>query len=394
MAFLLAGSALAFLFISVPGGAVGDVPVYESGIRRLLHGERPWADFVYEYPPLSLALGLLPALAPEGAGFRYAFAIEMLLAHLGLGWLLLREGRAALPGWLALAPFGLLTASAVFLEYVYLRRFDVTTSLACVLAIVATRDEKYGRAAAWLAVGVELKLYPAVLLPVVVVPAWRARRLKAAVAGFALGSAPLIVCALLGLPFWRVLAFHSARGLQAESLGGSILWLLRHLGVVEASWTWLPKWVEITGPWATPLRDATSLAFLFAVTLSAGLSAWRLAKTPAPSLGLLARAALAPIAAALVFSSVLSPQFLVWLVGLTGLAMTEGGTPSGASGAWRVPALVLAATALVPLFFPSPQYNAGLELPRTLALVARNVLLLAAWVELVRSLARRSGAPA
>lgn len=82
---LLAGSAVAFLAISVPGGAVGDVPVYESGIRRLLHGERPWADFVYEYPPLSLALGLLPALAPEGAGFRYAFATEMLLAHLVLG---------------------------------------------------------------------------------------------------------------------------------------------------------------------------------------------------------------------------------------------------------------------------------------------------------------------
>lgn len=89
----------------------------------------------------------------------------------------------------------------MLLEYVYLRRFDVTTSLACVLAIVATRDEKYGRAAAWLAVGVGLKLYPAVLLPVVVVPAWRARRLKAAVAGFALGTAPLVACVLLGLPF-------------------------------------------------------------------------------------------------------------------------------------------------------------------------------------------------
>jgi hypothetical protein len=199
------------------------------------------------------------------------------------------------------------------------------------------------------------------------------------------GSSPLALAALLGLPWWRIVAFHSGRGLQAESLGGSLLWLFHRLGLAQAEWTWLEKWVEISGPSALAIRAATSLAFLGAVASSVALSAWFLWKIPAPSLGELARAALTPIAAALVFSSVLSPQFLVWLVGLAGLSMTDG--------RWRVPLLVLAATALVPLFYPSGEYGPGLELPRTLALVARNLLLLGTWFELLRSLKSARRAP-
>jgi hypothetical protein len=371
---LLAASGVAFFIASVSNKVVGDVPVYEQGVRRLLAGEWPWLDFVYEYPPYSLLLALLPAAAPEGWPFRWAFAAEMLALHLVLGWLVLREGRAHLPGAWALAPFGLLTASAVLLEYVYLKRFDLAPALTCVLAVLAARDGRAGRAAAWLGVGFGLKLYPVALLPLVVVPAWRTGRARECAVGLTVAAAPLAVL-LLGLPWWKVFAFHSARGLQVESMGGSMLWFAHRLGLAAAEWTNVDKWVEVGGPSAGAIRLASSLGFLLAVPLSAAAATTRLVRSPRPSIALLSRAALTPLLAALVFSSVLSPQFHLWLVGLAALSMTDG--------RWRTAALVLAATALVPLFYPNPSYQPGLDWPGTLALVARNLVLLAAWIGLL-----------
>lgn len=366
------------LSFSVSNGVVGDVPVYESAMRRLLEGQRPYADFAFEYPPLSLALALVPALFGEGLVFRNAFASQMLALHLILGALLLREGRRHLSGWLAVMPFGLLTGCAVLLEYVYLKRFDLAPSLVCVLALLAAHGGRHRQAGLWLAIGVGLKLYPVVLVPLLMVLAWRAGRLgglRASVTGIAVGSVPLVVAALAGLPWWRMVAFHTNRGLQAESLGGSMLWLAHHFGLAHAEWTWVDKWVEIAGPGAPAVRFATSLALLVAVPCSVAASVRFALKAPSLSLAQLARAALVPMLGLLVFASVLSPQFLIWVVGLAALSLTDGRCRSAA--------LVLAALALVPLFYPSKDYGAGLRLLGTVALVLRNALLGVAWVDVM-----------
>lgn len=357
---------------------IGDVPVYEAGIRRVLAGAIPWVDFHYEYPPLSLALSVLPALASDAAGFRFLFLLEMLMLHTALGWILLREGQATLSSWRGLLPFGLLTLSAICLEYLYLKRFDVAPALATVLAVLAVRDERYGWAMSWLMVGVGLKLYPIVLWPVIAVSALRRHHFRAALLGTLVGAVPLASLWLLGFPWWKVVTFHSGRGLQAESLGASLLWLGHHLGLIDAQWITLEKWTEVFAPSVPWLQRLTSTVLAVAVASSVVKSSWFVWKASQPSLADVSRAVLVPLLALLAWSSVLSPQFLIWIVALCGLSMTDG--------RWRTGLWCCVMVLLVPLFFPSRDYEAGLKVLSTSALVLRNLVLVVAWVDTWRQL--------
>ena len=60
----------------------GDVEIYAKYGRLILSGSVPYRDFVVEYPPLSLPLFVLPAIASSSvSGYRIAFALLMLICH-------------------------------------------------------------------------------------------------------------------------------------------------------------------------------------------------------------------------------------------------------------------------------------------------------------------------
>jgi hypothetical protein len=92
-------------------GLFGDVRLYGAKVERMFQGELPYRDVAIEYPPGSVPFTILPALAVgTGAGYRAAFAVEMLAVD-GLGCYaairlarLLDAGRRRIPlAWL-LAP--------------------------------------------------------------------------------------------------------------------------------------------------------------------------------------------------------------------------------------------------------------------------------------------------
>ena len=57
----------------------GDVRLYGAKVERMFQGEVPYRDVAIEYPPGSVPFTILPALAlGTGAGYRLAFAVEML----------------------------------------------------------------------------------------------------------------------------------------------------------------------------------------------------------------------------------------------------------------------------------------------------------------------------
>src|SRR6266545_946174 len=75
-------------------GVYGDVRAYGAKVERMFQGELPYRDVAIEYPPGSVPFTLMPALVVgTGAGYRMAFALEMILVDaLGLyaAWRLAR----------------------------------------------------------------------------------------------------------------------------------------------------------------------------------------------------------------------------------------------------------------------------------------------------------------
>src|SRR6266508_1073032 len=85
-------------------GVYGDVRAYGAKVERMFQGELPYRDVAIEYPPGSVPFTLMPALVVgTGAGYRMAFALEMILVDaLGLyaAWRLARaadRGRRRIP---------------------------------------------------------------------------------------------------------------------------------------------------------------------------------------------------------------------------------------------------------------------------------------------------------
>ena len=72
----------------------GDVRFYGAKVERMFQGELPYRDVATEYPPGSVPFTILPALVTgTGAGYRLAFACEMLLVDAVGLWAATRLGR-------------------------------------------------------------------------------------------------------------------------------------------------------------------------------------------------------------------------------------------------------------------------------------------------------------
>ncbi|MFI1163876.1 glycosyltransferase 87 family protein [Streptomyces sp. NPDC020801] len=365
----------------LPGPDVtGDVSViYRGWYEVLRQGSFPLDDITWQYPPAAALAILSPAVLPF-LGYATAFAVLALLADLVVLCLLLyggrRPGRPLRGAWVWTAGAGLLGPTLY-------TRYDVMVTAVAVAALLA--GVRHPRALGTLAgLGALLKAWPVLLLVGVRGTARRRAWSAAAVTVAALAS--LFALALPGsLSF---LTAQRDRGTEVESLGALVFHVARHFG-----WSGqvLLNYgsVEFLGPYV----DVVSTAALALTGAAFGwLLLWRLRArrfgphTPAD----------AAFTAVLLFtatSRVISPQYLVWLVGTGAVCLCFR------ESRMRLPvALVLAAAPVTVLEFPVyfADVVASDRLGVTLLLV-RNALLVAACVgagrELWRATASRT-APA
>ncbi len=293
--------------------------------------------------------------------------IKLLL--LGIGF---RQSKT----WRALLPVLLYGAAVLFLHFFILQRYDLWPALISLLAVWLFSSKRYLAGGLVMAIGIGVKLYPILLVPPLLVLAWRQGKVKPLFTGLLLGLLPLGLLSFY-LPWWRFAQFQADRGLQVESLYASMLWLGHLFGVADVHWIYTNKWYEVRGAAATAVLPWAHLSFVASVGGSTVIAVRAAAKLENVATAQIARLLLIPLLAFVVMNQVFSLQYMIWLLPLAALASLEGNL-------WPVCAIALA-TMLTPLFYPVPDYyHGGLNLLETLILLSRNFSLLAAWIALMR----------
>ncbi|MFI0963555.1 glycosyltransferase 87 family protein [Streptomyces sp. NPDC021080] len=341
--------------------------IYHGWFDVLRHGSFPRHDVTWQYPPAAALAILSPFLLPF-LDYAHAFFVLAFVADLLVFGMLLREGSR--PGmtlrgawvWMIGVP---LLGPTVF------ARYDVMVTAVAVAALLA--GARHPRAMGVLTgFGAMVKVWPVLLL----LGAVRRRAWVSAAATIA-GLAGLFWVAMPGA--FAFLTFQRDRGTEVESLGSLVFHVARHHG-------WNGRVllnygsVEFVGPYV----DVVSTAALVLTALAFGwLLLWRLCAKRFLS-HTLADAAFVAVLMFTTTSRVISPQYLVWLVGIAAVCLC--------SRASRMPVpacLVLVACFVTVLEFPT--WFADVVGSTTLGitlLVLRNGLLVIATVLAARVLWR------
>jgi hypothetical protein len=303
-----------------PYGA-GDIKVYHRYAIQFWAGKHAFHALPIEYPPLSIAVFSLSVLPPL-RDYVSVYAVWMAALFL--------------VGYFAFRSFSGKHKATVYAVYLLLGatsavlgRYDLFPALLTVAAFWSASRHKYMFAYLFLAAGALLKLYPIVLVPILMIEHRRYLashgrdwRVPVAQGVAAVGG---LVAASFALGFlvegWDSLStfyYASARSLQVESLGATLLWFGDFLGspaITEHGWN---SYNLVTKPGSWPLDRA--LMALLAVAGVAGLCwvYWR-CWTGKLDFG---RGLLAAICITLLTSKVFSPQYLIWVLPL--VAEVEG----------------------------------------------------------------------
>ena len=370
--FVLA-AAVATVVWQVSGRAVTDIPLYRTYGEWMARGLVPYRDFAFEYPPGALPALVLPALVTDSvAAYRVVFAAEMAIAG-AMGVLLLAAALDVLRRTRAERRLTLSVVALVplLLGGVILTRFDLVPAALVTGALLLVLTGRLRWGAVVVGIGIAVKLYPAVLVPLLAVAGWRARGRRELVAVVSLAAVPVAVAYL---PFVLVApdaVLHSigrqlGRPLQIESLGAGALLALHHAAGTPLGWASGSGSQNLTGSAAASLAVAQGIAQAAAVVL-----VWvSFGRGPVTGQRLLRHAAGA-VVAFVALSKVLSPQFLVWLVLLVPLV----GGSRGRRALW----LLTGACALTAVWFPTRYWDLVKEFDPLASwlVLARGILLLA-----------------
>ncbi|NGN68423.1 DUF2029 domain-containing protein [Streptomyces sp. A7024] len=354
---------LAFKVISISDlDVTSDVHVIYQGWYDVLRtGAFPVDDVSWQYPPAAALAILSPALLPF-LDYAHAFFVLACVADAIAFALFLRagtrEGRSLAGVWVWIAGVALLGPTA------YARYDLMVTALAVGALLTLGRHPRAGGALA--AVGAMVKVWPALLL--LGTPRGRDTRRSWGTAVVTAGAvaAAFAVAMPGGFTF---LTAQKDRGTEVESLGALVFHIARHHGW-EGRVALNYGSMEFLGPGVTTVSN---IALALSIAAMLWLVLWRLrAREFTPTT--LTDAGFAALLLFTTTSRVISPQYMIWLVGLAAVALTLNAAHQA------VPAgLVLAATALTlvefPLYFGDVVGSTGFGIA---LMAARNGLLVIA----------------
>ncbi|PYM71638.1 MAG: hypothetical protein DME03_19355 [Candidatus Rokuibacteriota bacterium] len=370
----------------------GDEPA--TALARLKESVRdgsgwrlPYRDFPVEYPPLPLALMLLPRLVADSlASYRVVLGAALGGLFLVTCWAgarlsVVTEMRGSPDpvwwrmAWLALAIGPLLCS-----------RFDLLPASLVASALYAFACRRDVVAGGLFGLAVMTKLYPLLLLLPLLAFVWGGgERRRALALGGAGTVAALAVAAPFLLtapePFIRAVGLYGERPLHFESQLGALVLALQGPAVLVRSYG---SSNVMTPVWLGRLADLALLLGMLAVAAAALRAGGALRRAGDPERSAAAIGWMfAALVAILCLSKVLSPQFLIWLLPLCAVFPDLRGR--------RIFVLTLLTAALTHLFIGAGFHRASQQPGSVFALgmlLTRNALLmvlaaLAVWTAVV-----------
>ena len=328
-----------------------DTALYARYGEFVANGLVPYRDFFLEYPPGALVAIAPPALVTRGAtSYSDLFVAEMvgvlILTIVVTAATLASLGMSRRRMIFSLAP---LATAPLLLGSVAAQRYDPVPALLTGVALLLAVRSLDVAAGAVLGLGAAAKLYPALLLPTIVVLAYRrggARRSAEAVAAFALVALAIFVPFVSLSPdgIGHMLRYQLARPLQVETLGASAALVLHVVGGFGVGLT--------TGYGSTNLGGARGqVVGLVQGLLAVGVLGWVLVRTTRraqDSRGALLCAA-TTVCATVALGRILSTQFVLWLLPL--VPLVEGAVGVSAT------AVLLVVTGLTRLWYEGSYDN-------------------------------------
>lgn len=357
----------------------GDIRLFEQYASMTFSGELGETPFLSWYPPLALIPLGIPLLAGGGWVYAFAFGVEM-AAFASAGGLLvggLREGAGD-----RLRVVAAYAALVVVAAALVVWRYDIVPAVLTVAALWATTRGRWALAGAMLGLAGGLKLYAAVLAPLLVLHAWRTGGAKAAVragaTGGLVGMGSVAAYALFpGSSPLDLLSFTASRPLHLESVPGAVIAALAMMGATVVDIELSFGSFNVTGSAADDSLAALRVLQPLVLALSLGAGSYAIWRQRPLATDTVVLAWMAALLGLVVANRVVSPQYLLWVLPL--IPLTRGLVRWAMVGA-----IVLGA-----LIFPW-LYKALLELepmPVTLALL-RNLLLIVAWLAAMLHLIR------
>lgn len=365
--------AWAVVRVRSPNAALPDTPIYAQYAAQMQAGHLPYRDFPVVYPPVSLPVFLLPALLAGTTTFHpYDSAFNLILAPcaavaIGAGmYMLARQTRGV---WRLLAGLCLGGLTPLLLGSVMLSRYDPWPALLMTLAVALILFGPTRVGFGLLALAVGAKAYPLAAVPLLTLYVWRTwgrRRALTCLAVFAVVLACVIVPFAILAPhgLWASIKLQSARPLQVESLGASLLLVAHQVAGVHVATAVFDGSANFLGATARKLASVSGwlqIAAIIAITLQF------LRQPPTRERVLFAIAAV--VCAFVALDRVLSPQYLIWLAPLVvALPRARGVVAAG---------LLAASMVLTQLWFPDRYFQllAFAPLPSWLVF-SRDMLLL------------------
>ncbi len=212
-----------------------DVRLYFEAASNVLNGQWPYRDFFFPYPPYAL-LGFIPPrlVSSDLPGFFTWFKVE-LLAVIWIGVVttavLARRLGQRLNFTLLFYSCGLVALGSIVPQ-----RYDLIPAIFVLLALAAWLGNHHDAAWLLLAVGTLVKAYPALLVPILTISAWRTGGWRAVARGWVLfgGAAVVLVLPLLiAAPneASAILGGPLGRGVGIESTYALLLLLGKNFGL-------------------------------------------------------------------------------------------------------------------------------------------------------------------
>jgi hypothetical protein len=368
------------LLLATPAehGIIRDVYYYGDQLSAMFGGV-PVGETLREYPLPAFAVFLAPRWLSELTPWTYASIFVTLMLVLDAVFVagLWRSGRGAgVRLWLVLVPL---------LGPLAFTRFDLVSAVLAGFALLALAARRPGTGGVLAAAGAAVKLWPAGLLPALLVRRDRPLRV---LAGFAsVGVLAVVVTVAVGGVARLVspLTWQSDRGLQLETIWAVPLLYARSFDSSVWSTPYTKFFAfQVEGPGAGTLLHLSTVATAACVLLLLYLG-WRAWQAGPASMAVVALLAVAAACLLIVPNKTLSPQYLLWI---GGALAALGATAPDERTVPRLNALLLVACGLTQVLYPigygmltGPHWSNAIG---ATLLAARNGLLVAITVVAVR----------